>query len=894
LRYLTFGPERPTYKIAILVNEIKRDEILRAYVTPYGLREDDIIVITLHQSPGKKSTPAAERKQYILDELKPTLEGLGVQYLIVADGDYFKTFTKVQKIDPVLGYVFATEFGDWHLVYVPAYLSIYYDPVKVPQKINTSINALIRWMLGTYTDPGIDIIKFCEYPQTIQEISLWLERLLDMDKDLAIDTETFSLKHYSAGIGTISFSWSKSEGICFPVDILDDPAYSAACRTLLRSFFERFKRKAIYHNISFDVYVLIYQLFMKDLLDNEGLLHGLEVMLRNWDDTKLITYLATNSCAGKNELKLKIQAQEYAGDYAQEDIKDIRKIPLPQLLQYNLVDGLSTWFVHEKHYQRMVKDNQLEIYETIFKPAIVDIIQMQLTGMPVNMERVLQVEEILLTLSEDARARMLQLPMIQQFEYQRLEAYTAKMNAEWVKKRMTVAEMGELAKTHEPTRKEVTFNPNSGPQLQKLLYEDLGLPVIDRTDTKQPATGGKTLEKLINHAQSQEVKDFLTALMEYSAVATILETFIPALKGAQLGPDGWHWLFGNFNLGGTVSGRLSSSDPNLQNIPANVEMKIMQALLDRFPLLQRYAKKGKLSLGKLIKYCFQAPPGWFFCGIDFASLEDRISALTTKDPNKLKVYTDGYDGHSLRAHSYFADQMPAFLNLDMTVELINSIQEKYPALRQDSKVPTFLLTYGGTYMGIMNALGWPEAKAKAVEKSYHELYVVSDNWIQAKLAQACKDGYVTVAFGLRVRTPLLHRTVLGTTKTPYQAEAEGRTAGNALGQSWCLLNSRAGSEFYGKVRKSEFRHDIRPCAQIHDANYCLVRDNVDAIEYTNTHLVKACEWQNHPDIWHEEVKLGGEFSIFYPDWSSEISIPNNASQAQIYEAFEGHVMKLAA
>ena len=115
----------------------------------------------------------------------------------------------------------------------------------------------------------------------------------------------------------------------------------------------------------------------------------------------------------------------------------------------------------------------------------------------------------------------------------------------------------------------------------------------------------------------------------------ILTTVIPALEGAQQGLDGWYYLFGNFNLGGTLSGRLSSSDPNLQNLPATGT---------------RYAK--------LIKSCFAAPPGWFFCGIDFNSLEDRISALTTKDPNKLKVYTDGYDGHCLRAYAYFGDQMP--------------------------------------------------------------------------------------------------------------------------------------------------------------------------------------------------------------------------------------------
>lgn len=61
---------------------------------------------------------------------------------------------------------------------------------------------------------------------------------------------------------------------------------------------------------------------------------------------------------------------------------------------------------------------------------------------------------------------------------------------------------------------------------------------------------------------------------------------------------------------------------------------------------------------EIIKECFEAPPGWLFVGLDFASLEDRISAVTTKDPNKLRVYLDGFDGHCLRAHAYFGDQMP--------------------------------------------------------------------------------------------------------------------------------------------------------------------------------------------------------------------------------------------
>lgn len=297
--------------------------------------------------------------------------------------------------------------------------------------------------------------------------------------------------------------------------------------------------------------------------------------------------------------------------------------------------------------------------------------------------------------------------------------------------------------------------------------------------------------------------------------------------------------------------------------------------LQTIPSGSKYAKK--------IKKCFEAPPGWIFCGLDFASLEDRISALTTKDPQKLKVYTDGYDGHSLRAYAYFGEQMPDIVD---TVESINSIQHKYKSLRGDSKAPTFLLTYGGTYMGLMKNCGFSEEKAKLTEKRYHDLYVVSDAWVQAKLDEAAKTGYVTAAFGLRVRTPLLAQVLRGTCKTPYEAEAEGRTAGNALGQSWCLLNNRAGSEFMRKVRASEFRLDIRPSIHIHDAQYFMIRDNMDTLQYTNKHLVEAVNWQDHPDIAHPEVGLGGELSLFYPTWANEIEIPNHATPEEVHQIIQ--------
>lgn len=859
MQYATFS-EQQDYPLVFLVPIIRKDEIQKEYLDPFNIPTDDVMILGLHYAQDKKKTPVAEIKEWITQELVPTLEDQGARYLIVADAEYFKVLAKVSKVDVNLGYVLDCAYGppgQWKVVYVPNYRAVFYDPDKIRAKIRQGLEALVNHAGGSYSAPGNGIIQFEAYPKTVDEISDWLDRLIEMDRDLTIDIEAFDLKHHKAGIGTISFAWSKTEGISFPVDyqeiegateapfgrqVLNEPV-----RLLLRKFFARHARRAIYHNISYDVYVLVYQLYMDDILDTKGLLRGMNILLRNWDDTKLITYLATNSCAG-NKLKLKEQAQEYAGNYSMgEDIKDITKIPQDKLLQYNLVDSLSTWFVHDKQYPVMVADDQEEIYRTLFKPATVDIIQMQLTGLPINMKRVAEVKALMETDQDKALATIRQSKLVQRFTYRLGEKWVEKKNQELKVKRVTLADVPDT----------LVFNPNSGPQLQDLLFTMLGLPVLGLTESKQPSTDGDTLKALVNHTADPDIKAFLKAMLDYGAVNKILTSFIPAMENAALGPDGWHYLFGNFNLGGTLSGRLSSSEPNLQNLPAN----------------SKYAK--------LIKSCIQAAFGWLFCGLDFASLEDRISALTTKDPNKIKVYTDGYDGHSLRAYAYFTDRMP---DIDPnSVESINSIQTKYKPERQDSKAPTFALTYQGTFKTLMTNCGFTESLAKQIETRYHELYQVSDAWVQAKLAEASKTGYVTVAFGLKVRTPLLKQVIRGTSKTPYEAEAEGRTAGNALGQSWCLLNSRASAEFMAKVRASKHRLDIRPCAHIHDAQYLLVREDMATLLFTNEHLVKAVEWQDHPEIAHDDVKLGGELSIFYPDWAHEIGIPNGASEQDILD-----------
>ena len=260
-------------------------------------------------------------------------------------------------------------------------------------------------------------------------------------------------------------------------------------------------------------------------------------------------------------------------------------------------------------------------------------------------------------------------------------------------------------------------------------------------------------------------------------------------------------------------------------------------------------------------------------------MEDMISALTTKDTNKLKVYLDGFDGHSLRAAYYFKEQCP---EIDITDPVsVNSIKKLYPELRQKSKAPTFLLTYSGTYHGLMNNLGWDMETAKAIEANYHTLYKESDDYIQAKLRQASKDGFVTVAFGLKLRTPLLKQVMFGSKSMPYEAAAEGRTAGNALGQSYGLLNNRAANAFMQKVWASPYRYDVKPVALIHDAIYVMFRDNPQVAEFVNLELIEAMKWQELPEIVHDQVKLGAALDVFYKHWGQPITIPNNATETEI-------------
>lgn len=647
MRHIIFGkPGRHDVALLVKSSSFTQTGLEANYVGPLTLRgitRDQMIGFSLDYNEAGKA-PAKFIKEY-MNQLLPGLDSLGVSYLFVTDANYFKVLTKEAKAEPHYGYVLPCKYeGFEHMKVVLSlnYQQLIYNP-ELQGKLDLSMDALVSDLQGTYQVLGSNIIHTALYPKSVQEIGQALNNL-HAYPELTADIEAFSLRFNEAGIGTCAFAWDEHNGVAFACDyqptILDDGSFHPKCpeesgasyhgfklpnkavRHLLWKFLTTYQGRITWHNAAYDVKVIIYTLWMGHLLDTKGMLEGLDVMTARMDDTKIITYLATNSTAG-NVLGLKALAHEFAGNWAKDDIKDIRKIPLDELLQYNLVDALSTFYVKKKYTPIMKADNQEALYHLMMLPSLKSIISMELTGLPMDPDTVASVKKTL----SDQQAQCVDVicnnGVIKTLNLLLQRTAMEKKNATLKTKQHPIEHFAE-----------VVFNPNSGPQLQRLLYEEMGLPVIDLTDTKQPATGADTLEKLINHTQVPAYKELLRALIDYGKVTKILSTFIPAFEAGILKGDGMLYLHGSFNLGGTVSGRLSSSDPNMQNLPA-----------------------GSI-FGKLIKSCFQAPEGWLFCGADFNSLEDYISALTTKDPNKLRVYTQGFDGHCLRAYYYFNEQMP--------------------------------------------------------------------------------------------------------------------------------------------------------------------------------------------------------------------------------------------
>lgn len=497
-------------KIAILIKDsyFNFKDINNYYVKNINL---PCMAHSLYYETNNKVSASVAKE--CLKKILPKLVGKGIAYLYVADSTYFKVLTKEKKAEIHLGYVLPCKLHGYehlHIVYGINYAQLMYNN-NLASNLDLSITTLVNHYTGQSNGFG-DIIQEASYNKPDDLLGLLNEPML------AIDIETTGLELGSEMV-SIAFAKSQHSGIAFAVQ---DKAF-------IKQFFEKYRGYKIFHNATFDIKHIIYNCFMKDPSDMKGLLHGLHTMCRNLHDTKIIAYLATNNTQG-NTLGLKDLSHEFTGNYA-VDVTDISKLTADEVLEYNLKDTLATFYVFNKYYPRMLQDNQQSIYETLMLPSLKTIIQMELTGMPLNKEEVLLLKDELHLRSAELFFKIKNHNAVTQTVINLKEQECLKYNQSHKKQKV-------------PNDFKIEFNPNSNKQLIELLYSVMQLPVIDLTDSKQPATGNDTLKKLLNHTNEKEL---LESLIAYGDIQKILSTFIPAFMLAK-GRNGHYWLHGNFNL----------------------------------------------------------------------------------------------------------------------------------------------------------------------------------------------------------------------------------------------------------------------------------------------------------------------------------------------------------
>lgn len=879
MKIQTYSNNQSEYKYAFIVEEssLNKEQLVKIYFEPLVDGHPNILddFLFIGVSYDKPKTASIAHMKSEMEQVKKVLDKFNTKVLWIADNNYFRFLTKLSNPTAYFHeYINAQREGFEEVACLINYTpKAYLVNPNLKYEINDLARTFSTVVDNTYVTPGSDIVHSSVYIYDYPTLKYWLKKLLSYPR-LAIDIETIGLLPSGRSMISIAFSWNKHNGI-----VISWPAYRWPTYTknvdytiALHDFFLTYKGKKIFHNATFDIKHILANLFeMENVLqiretdffekkDPKNFFKTFEAITSNVEDTKILAYLCTNNVSG-NSLSLESLAQSFAGKWGLENKDDIESYPIEEVMKYNLVDTLATNYLYDEFSKNLIIEDQVYTYESVFKPSIKTLVFMELVGFPLN-------ADVLHSTSTDFTVRQTAYeydisndPVIKFLNLLIREEEAEKAN----KKLKTIKKSADDFDTE--------FNPGSSNHLRFLLHKVFKLPVLDRTTTGLPSTDEDALTKLINYCKTDNQKQLIQHLLDLQKISKITSTFIDAFNKFSYFDKPFTYpgssfrfglLQGNFNLGGTVSGRLSSSNPNLQQLPSGS------------------------TYGKEIKNIFRAPQGWLFVGIDFAALEERVNTILTKDPAKEKVYLEGFDGHSLRMYTYWNEK---FTNVDPTPKNINKLGKDNPELRNKSKPVTFALQYFGTYKTIMNQ-GFDKLEATKIYQRYHELYKTSNEWVNAKLDEAAKRGYGLGAFGLKIRCPLLQRTISGSKVSLKEAEGQRRTLGNAIsGQSYGLLNSRAMNAVMERVWASEYYNQILPVGQIHDAGYYLLVDDVDLVAWFNNVVVEEMEWRDLPELKDSPIPLTAELEIFYPSWANPIGIPNKATPDEIRQVIEEYKVK---
>jgi len=307
----------------------------------------------------------------------------------------------------------------------------------------------------------------------------------------------------------------------------------------------------------------------------------------------------------------------------------------------------------------------------------------------------------------------------------------------------------------------VEFNINSPQQLSEVLFKKLKLPPIKTTKTGY-STDVEVLEELAKEHPIAE------RLLEYRQIQKLKSTYVdalPKLINPQTGK-----IHTSFNQTGTATGRLSSSDPNLQNIPIRTE------------------------IGREIRKAFiPSQPEWLILSADYSQIELRVMAHLSGDENLISAFKNGLDIHSSTAASVFGVK-PEDVNYEM---------------RRKAKEVNFGIMYGISPYGLSQRLGIPQPEAKKIIETYFQKFPRVKEYIDKTIEEARRNGYVSTLLGRRRYVPDINsrnRTV---------REFAERTAINMRIQGTAAdLIKLAMVRIYNEMKKHKFKS--RMILQVHD------------------------------------------------------------------------------
>jgi len=512
---------------------------------------------------------------------------------------------------------------------------------------------------------------------TEAELDAWIARL-EKAELYAIDTETTDLNVMSAEIVGVSFTDRAGEGAYLPLahEYPDAPAQLNREITLrkLKPLLEDPRPCKVGQNLKYDLGVLANHGIMLN-----GIAH----------DTMLESYVldSTASRHDMDSLALKylghktIKYEEVAGKGKGQI--NFREVPVEQAAQYAAEDADITLRLHEHMWPRLNETPALvKLYQEIELPLVPVLARIERNGVKID-------AAMLRKQSTELAKRMLELER----------------------------EAHELAGQ--------TFNLASPMQIQEILFGKLQLPVLKKTPKGQPSTAEEVLTELALDYPLPRV------LLEHRGIAKLKSTYADKL------PEMIHPRTGrvhtSYHQAVAATGRLSSSDPNLQNIPVRTEE------------------------GRRIRQAFVPEPGYKMVSADYSQIELRIMAHLSQDDGLLKAFAAGSDIHRATAAEVFG----------VAPELVSD------DLRRSAKAINFGLIYGMSAFGLAQQLKIERSAAQQYIDLYFARYPGVKAFMDRTRAQAHEQGYVETVFGRRLYLPEIN--VSNQTRRQY---AE-RTAINA-------------------------------------------------------------------------------------------------------------------